>query len=247
MPAREIAFPSGADRVRGLLALPDGPGLHPALVVVPDVHGLSALYRDVAARLAAEGFGALAIDLYSREGPPTLPDLDAILRWMAALDDRRVLGDLRAAVDHLAGRADVRASAIGVTGFCLGGTYALLAAANDHRLAACVPWYGMVRYAERSDHKPAAPLDVADSIRCPVLGLYGEEDALIPLADVAAMRRRLAEAGVTAELRTYAGAGHAFFNDQRPDAHRPAAAADAWGRTIAFLRAHLDPRAPRSD
>jgi carboxymethylenebutenolidase len=80
-----------------------------------------------------------------------------------------------------------------------------------------------------------------------VLGLYGAEDPFIPLADVEEMRRRLLAAGVAAELRTYAGAGHAFFNDTRPDAHRAAAAADAWRRSIAFLRGRLTPPAPRSD
>jgi carboxymethylenebutenolidase len=243
--AHEIDFASGTARVRGVLALPDGPGAHPALVVVPDVHGASPFYRAVALRFANAGFAALVIDLYSREGAPTLPDLAAVMRWIAALDDRRVLADLRAAVDHLTAHEAVCQDAIGVTGFCLGGTYAWLAAAHDARLAACVPWYGMLRYEEHAAHKPASPLDRAASVRCPVLGLYGEDDALIPLADVAEMRRRLARAGTDAELRTYAGAGHAFFNDTRPDAYRAAAATDAWACAIAFLRVHLArPAAP---
>jgi len=247
MPAHDVAFASGPDRVGGFFALPAGDGVHPAVVVVPDVHGLSPFYRDVAARFAAAGFAALAIDLYSREGVPILPDLDAVVCWIAALDDRRVLGDLHAAVDHLAAYAAVRADAIGVTGFCLGGTYAWLAAAHDARLAACVPWYGMLRYEAHAEHKPAGPLEVAESVRCPVLGLYGEDDALIPLSDVAEMRARLVRGGAFAELRTYAGAGHAFFNDSRPDTYRARAAADGWARTVAFLRTHLGPRLPPSD
>jgi carboxymethylenebutenolidase len=247
MAARDVDFASGPDRVRGCVALPAGDGVHPAVLVVPDVHGLSPFYRDVATRFAAAGFAALAIDLYSREGAPVLPDVEAVGRWIAALDDRRVLGDLRAAVDHLTEHEAVRGDAVAVTGFCLGGTYAWLAAAHDARLAACVPWYGMLRYRAHGAHKPASPLDVAESIRCPVLGLYGEEDALIPLSDVAEMRARQDRGGVPAELRTYAGAGHAFFNDTRPDTYRAPAAADGWARTVGFLRAHVGARSPRSD
>jgi carboxymethylenebutenolidase len=121
----------------------------------------------------------------------------------------------------------------------MGGMYALLAGCEDERLAACVSWYGMLRYADYDANNPASPLDVAAQLHCPLLGLYGEDDALIPLADVAALRTVLADAGKTAHVRTYPGAGHAFFNDTRSDAYRPAAAADAWSRALAFLGEHL--------
>jgi carboxymethylenebutenolidase len=210
-----------------------------AVVVIPDVRGLSDHYRDVARRLAAEGFFALAVDLYSREGAPELPDMAAVFRWMRALPDTRVLSDLGAAVGYLARRPEVAPAAIGITGFCMGGQYALMAACTVPGLGACVSWYGMLRYDERDAVKPASPLDLAPDLACPYLGLFGEEDAIIPLADVEALRAILGREAKRFEIVTYPQAGHAFFNDTRPDAYRPDAAADAWPRAVSFLRRHL--------
>lgn len=235
----DVTFQRDQDTLKGYLARPAHAGPHPALVLIPDVRGLYDHYRDVARRFAAEGFLTLAVDLYSREGAPVLADMPAVFRWIASLPDRRVLADLGAAVDYLAARADVRAEAIGITGFCMGGQYALMAACSVPRLAACVSWYGMVRYAETNDLKPESPLRMAPRLVCPYLGLFGEEDAIIPRADVEELRAILARAGKHFEIVSYAGAGHAFFNDTRPDAYRPAAAADAWPRCLTFFRRHL--------
>ena len=94
----------------------------------------------------------------------------------------------------------------------------------------------MPRHNER---KPASPLELAPQLRCPYLGLFGAEDALIPLADVDELRAILARAGKTFDIHVYPGAGHAFFNDARPDTYRPAAAADAFPRAVRFLHQHL--------
>ena len=247
MPPSDVEFDSGADRVRGYLASADLPGPHPGLIVVPDVHGLGDHYRDVARRFAREGFATLAVDIYSREGAPTLADPGAVGRWIRALPDERVLGDLEAALTYLAAIPHVAGAPVAITGFCMGGQYALLAACRDARLAACVPWYGMLRYQGYDDCNPASPLDRAAALHCPLLGLYGENDSLIPLADVEELRRRLAGAGKDFEIHTYRGAGHAFFNDTRPAAHRRDAAQHAWRRAIAFLHARLDPKSAATD
>lgn len=234
----ELLFPGANQALRGVLAVPDGIGPHPALVLIPDVRGVAPHYRDVAGRFAGSGFLTLVSDLYSREGPPSLPDMAAVFRWIRALPDRRVLGDLQAAIDCLAARPDVRADAIGITGFCLGGQYALMAACRLRGVAACVSWYGMLRYAELDETKPESPLMMASDLACPFLGLFGRDDALIPVSDVDELRATLARAGKVFEIVTYPDAGHAFFNDTRPD-YRPTAAADAWPRAVAFLRRHL--------
>jgi len=233
----EVSF--GREAVRGYGAWPRTAHPLPGLVLIPDVRGLGEHYRDVARRFAAEGFFTLAVDLYSREGAPDLPDLAAVFRWMRALPDRRVISDLGAAVEYLAGRPELRAEAIGITGFCMGGQYALMAACTVSRLAACVSWYGMLRYAETDDVKPASPLDLAPGLVCPYLGLFGADDAIIPVADVETLRSMLTRAGKTFELHVYPGAGHAFFNDTRPDAYRPETAAEAWRRALGFLRRYL--------
>jgi carboxymethylenebutenolidase len=226
-------------RVRGVAAAPETGGPHPGLILIPDVHGISMHYRDVAQRFAAEGFFTFAIDLYTREGTPQLADLDAVMRWIAALPDAQVLGDLDAAISWMSQRPEVRAGAVGITGFCLGGQYALMASCTLAGLGACVSWYGMLRYHEPSARKPRSPLDLAAGLTCPYLGLFGADDALIPQADVDELRGKLAAAGKTFEIVSYPGAGHAFHNDTRADAYRPEAARDGFRRAVAFLRRRL--------
>jgi carboxymethylenebutenolidase len=95
----ELRFDRDGDTIRGYVARPSGDGPFPGLLLIPDVRGLSDHYRDVARRFAAEGFFTCAIDLYSREGAPHLPDMDAVFRWLRELPDPRVLADLAAAVE----------------------------------------------------------------------------------------------------------------------------------------------------
>jgi carboxymethylenebutenolidase len=211
----------------------------PGLVVIPDVRGLTDHYRDIARRFANEGFFALAIDIYSREGTPDLPDMESVFTCIQQIPDPRVTGDVGAAVQYLARRPEVRIDRIGVTGYCLGGQYALMSACSVPGLAACVSWYGMLRYAEHNERKPISPLELAPRLACPYLGLFGAEDTLIPSADVEELRTILARGGKRFTLKSYAGAGHAFFNDTRPEMYRPDAAADAWPRAVGFLRALL--------
>jgi len=235
----DVTYERAGVALRAHAAWADEAGRRPGVIVVPDVRGLSEHYRDVARRFAAEGFFALAVDLYSREGAPELPDMAAVFRWIAALPDTRVLGDLAAAIGYLGRRPEVDAHAIGITGFCLGGQYALMAACTVPGLAACVSWYGMLRYAETNATKPASPLDLAPDLQCPYLGLFGGADALIPAVDVADLRAILEQAEKRFEIVTYPGAGHAFFNDTRPDTYHSDAAGDAWPRAVAFLRRQL--------
>lgn len=237
--SRDLTFPRGRDEIRGVLSTPTAPGPHPGLVLIPDVHGVSPLYRELAARFAAEGFAVLVVDLYSREGAPKLADAEAAFRFIAALPDARVLGDLGAAVDFLAAAPEVGGKPVGITGFCMGGQYALLAACTLPGIAACVSFYGMVRYRVRNDLKPRGPLDVAADLSCPYFGIFGAEDALIPGADVEELRERMTAAGKQFEIRSYPGCGHAFLNSTRADAYRPEAAADAFARAAAFFRREL--------
>ena len=230
----ELTFQRGGDTIRGYGAWPAEGGPFPGLVLIHDVRGVSEHCRDVTRRFAAQGFFTYAVDLYAREGTPDLPDMEAVARWIGALPDRRILADIEGAVEFLAAHGDVRADAIGITGFCMGGQYTMMAACTVPRLAACVSWYGMLRYAEINETKPASPLQLAPRLVCPYLGLFGEEDALIPRVDVDELRSILTREGKTFVITTYPGAGHAFFNDTRPDAYRSETAADAWSRAIEF-------------
>ena len=229
----------------GFLARPDDPaGPAPGVVMVPDVWGLYDHYKALARRLAGEGFAVLAVDLYRRiGGNPPISSPEEAMAWIEGLDDRQVLGDLQAGVDFLAtGPSSSSGSArVGITGFCMGGQYALLAACTCTGLSACAPFYGMLRYAGGldPDRKPRAPLEALIDLSCPVLGFYGAEDHLIPQTDVDALRAGLTASTHGGEVIVYPGAGHAFMNDSRPPLYREDAARDAWPRLVGFLRARL--------
>ncbi len=238
--ALRVRFPSGGDTIDGVLELPDGNGPHPGVVVIPDVRGLYDHYESVARRLADAGFAALAVNLYARGERPDTSDMQQVFRFMRELPDRQVLADLQASLDWLAGRPETSGRKLGITGFCMGGKYAVLAACSCSGLSAAVPWYGMLTVGEVDERNPEHPLDALGRLGCPLLGLFGKEDPIVPLAEVEELERRAAGLEHEVEVVVYPGAGHAFANDTRPDAYRPEAAADAWARALAFLHRALD-------
>jgi carboxymethylenebutenolidase len=229
-----------AELAEGFLAGPDG-GPQPGVVVIPDVWGLSDHTRDIAQRLAREGFAALALDVYRKTGRPSLEGPAAALAWIRELSDPLVIETVQEGIAALAGNAGVAGRKVGLIGFCMGGQYAWLAACSCRGLSAVAPFYGMLRYEPGLDSKkkPREPLAALAELACPALGLYGREDALIPNADVDELEARLARQAQPFELVRYAGAGHAFLNDTRPAAFRPETARRAWARMLEFLRREL--------
>lgn len=220
-------------------AFPAAPGKYPIVVVIPEIFGMHEHIKDVTRRFAKEGFFAITFEPYAREGGVLqLPDIAAVRKVVDPIPDARVMGDLDAIVayakQHPAGRSD----RIGVTGFCRGGMYTLLYAAHNHELKAAVSWYGPIRPDKTPGVRTVGPLDVATQINCPLLGLYGEADLGIPVADVKEMEATLKTAGKTAEFVLYPGAPHAFFADYRPG-YRPEAAKDAWSRCISWFNKYL--------
>ncbi len=217
-------------------------GTHPGVVLIPDVRGIYAHFLELAQRLTREGFAVLLVNVYRRIGTPEITDVESAMRWIRQLSDPVVLAEIQAARDYLATHDAVAGKPVGVMGFCMGGQYAILAACELLGFSACVPFYGMLRYADDLDprKKPRSPLDAIGDLSCPLLGLYGEEDGLIPLADVREFEARLATSAQPGEIRLYADAGHAFLNDSRPETFRASAAADAWPRAVAFLHDQLD-------
>jgi carboxymethylenebutenolidase len=220
-------------------------GTHPGVVMIHDVWGLGDHTRDLARRLAREGFAVLAIDLYRRMGESRIGDPGG---WIRSLSDPEILSDVQDAVDFLTRHPASRGRAVGVTGFCMGGMYALLSACACRGISAAVPFYGMLSHehgllqAEGGldpARKPRQPLDAVADLDCPMLAFFGDRDPFSPMADVDALRQRLAAVDARSEVVVYPGAGHAFMNDTRAEAYRPEAAADAWTRMVAFLRRQL--------
>jgi carboxymethylenebutenolidase len=220
-------------------AHPAAAGKYPAVIVIPEVFGMHEHIKDVTRRFAREGFLGITFEPYAREGGVlNLPDIAAVRKVVDPVPDARVMGDLDALVAHVKRHPAARADRIGVTGFCRGGMYTLLFAAHSRELKAAVPWYGQLKPAKTPGVRTAGPIDLAAQIATPVLGLYGGEDAGIPVADVKEMEAALKAAGKTPEFVIYPKAPHAFHADYRPS-YRAEAAKDAWGRCTAWFNKYL--------
>src|SRR5688500_11529822 len=220
-----VEFESNGGVARGYLATPEG-GRGPGVVVLQEWWGLVPHIKDVADRFAREGFVALAPDLYHgvTTGSP-----DEAGKLMMALDIGRAEKDLRGAVRYLLGHEAAVGVRVGTVGFCMGGVLSLFAASKNEQVGACVVFYGI--------HPKVEP-DL-ENLRAPVLGLYAERDQFVPPAAVGELESKLEALGKRAEMHIYAGADHAFFNDTRPEVFDEEAAADAWRRTVEFLRQNL--------
>jgi len=244
--AEEILFAGqGGDEIRGELFRPSGDRRDsPGVIVVHEVFGLDEFTRSVAERMARAGYVALAPDLYSRTGLPGPPgtaedpaprwDIETVRSAVASLPDRRSAADLEAAANWLAADRDVDGSSVAVLGFCAGGNQAFLMGCQSRRVAAVVMFYGRIVYADLSASKPVQPLEMALNLSVPLLAFFGEEDRSIPIADVDAMERTLAQFSKDAEVIRVPGVGHGFANPLRPGWDEVAAGA-AWERTLAFL------------
>lgn len=224
----DITFSAPAGDVPAVLTVPES-GSGPGVVLVQEIFGVNGYIREVANRLAGEGYVVLTPHMYWRiepgfaieaEGPDDLP---AAFEVAGQHDPDEGIADLGGALSHLASRPEVTGP-VGIIGFCFGGSMTYLAAAH-HDPACAVAYYGSMI---------AANLDVCDRITCPTLFHFGDHDDFLPNEDVDALRAATAEMdGV--EIVVQPDAGHAFDNDHNPMFSNPTAAAAAWERTSAFL------------
>ena len=220
-----IEFASNGSTARGYLAVP-GSGSGPGLVVVQEWWGLVPHIEDVCERFAAEGFLALAPDLFHGT---TTTEPDEAGKLLMALDMDRAAKDLAGAVDEVARRSS---DGVGVVGFCMGGGLALLTATQrGDAVKATVAFYGVI--------PPQGPAPDWSRLGGPVQGHYAEDDDFAGPAAVEKLRTDITDAGGEIEVFLYPGTQHAFFNDTRPEVHDAEASATAWERTLAFLRARL--------
>jgi carboxymethylenebutenolidase len=209
------------------VALPDGLGPHPGVVVIHEASGLNDNIREICRRFAGAGYAALGVDLF--EGRSRAVCMARMFAGaMAGNLDHYGVPALKAALGQLAAHQDVDAARIGAVGFCLGGSIVLTWACTDHRLAAIAPFYG------------AAPRP-RKAIRrlCPVVGSWPGHDFTTRTAGV--LEAALTSAGIPHDLKVYPEAKHSFFNDQWRTYH-PAAAADSWQRALAFFAEHVRDR-----
>ena len=224
-----VQYPSGNVTVRAFVAAPRTTEKRPAIIVIQEWWGLTEHIKDIARRYAAEGYVAIAPDLYSRLGYALTTDPGEAGKLMNSLQQEDGLRDLNATVAYLKSVPEADGARIGVTGFCMGGSYALMLPCVNPEIKAAVPFYGQVP-------NPDAPLQ---KLSAPVLYFYGEDDGWITKADVQRLAAALKKYQKVGEIKTYPGAPHAFFRDTDRSVYRPEAARDAWARTKAFFKQHL--------
>lgn len=215
---------SNGTAMSGFLAEPEGEGRFPALIVVHEWWGLNDHTKDIAGRFAAEGFVALATDLYDGH---VAKDPAEAGRLMQSLDQQRALSSLDAAVEYLKKRSNVAPDRIGITGFCMGGTFALLLPCKNQSIKAAAPFYGDV---------PSE--DTLKGLSAPILFIGADQDQWITMEKMTRLKEALSKLGKKGEVKIY-NAQHAFFNDTRPDVYNKEAATDAWQRVLKFFRESL--------
>ncbi|MHB8439417.1 MAG: dienelactone hydrolase family protein [Acidimicrobiales bacterium] len=207
-----------------------------AVVVVQEAFGVNGHIEDVTMRFADAGYLALAPHLFHRTGDPVIAygEFGQVLEHAAVLSEAGLLADVDAALARIAA-AGIAPQAVGIVGFCLGGTVAFLTAVR-RQLGAAVTFYG--GGVRQGRFGMPSQLELAQELQTPWLGLYGDNDTGIPVDDVEALRAAVAKRDVDTEIVRYGDAAHGFHCDQRPDYH-PDSAADAWRRTLAWFDAHL--------
>lgn len=220
-----IEFETDTGPTRAYLASP-GQGSGPGVVVIQEWWGLVDHIRDVCDRFASEGFVALAPDLYDGE---TAQDDEEANRKMQELEVHDAALDIASAIGYLLAEDRVVGDRVGVIGYCMGGSLALVAGDRAAgKVAAVDSYYGVFWYGDPE----------LDAIDCPVVMRVGTEDEWISREKIDELADHVRDAGADVRVEMYDGAGHAFFNDD-DDSHHPEAAEAAWRDTLSFFREHL--------
>jgi len=238
--AGEVKIPVGGSSIPAYRAAPAGKTNLPVVLVLSEIFGVHEHIADVARRFAKLGYLAIAPELFIRQGDAKaytdIPKLQAEV--ISKVPDEQVLADLDASVAWAkANGGDT--SRLGVTGFCWGGRIVWLYTAHNPAVKAGVAWYGRL-VGNSTPLTPKHPVDVADKLAGPVLGLYGGADSGIPLDTVDKMKAALASGSPAAkksEFVVYPDTPHAFHADYRPS-YRKEAAEDGWKRAVAWFKAN---------
>jgi carboxymethylenebutenolidase len=226
--SQRVSYPSNGTDGQGYLAVPDA-GSGPGIVVLQEWWGLNDQIVEVCDRFAAEGFVALAPDIYRGV---TTKEPDEAAKLMMALNIQQAAKDMAGAVRFLRSHPAVTSDGVGITGFCMGGGLALwLATLVPDDVLAVVPYYGVIPWE-------AAQPDWS-RLSAPVQGHYAERDEFASPEAVAALEAQLRALGKQVELFTYPDCEHAFTNHHRPEVFQAEHTETAWRRTIEFFRANV--------
>ncbi len=224
----DASFPGKACTINAFVAEPPDGAPKPAIIVVQEWWGLNDHIRDVARRFAREGYVAIAPDLYSRQGHKVASDPNTAAQLMSGLAKPDGIEDLKTTIGWIKNQKRTSASKIGVIGFCMGGSYALLLPCESKDIAAAAPFYGEIP----PDHE-------IRELGCPIFYAYGENDGWIQRSDVDRLAADLKKFGKQGEVKVYPGCSHGFFNDTRADVYNAKAAGDAWEHALRLFNANL--------
>lgn len=219
--ANERVEAAQGHHIAAFLASPEGPGPHPAVIMIHEFWGLSEDIAGKAELLAQDGYLVVAPDTFRGRSSSWLPS--AIYRSVMT-PQSRVQSDLDAVFSWLSRRPDVDEARIAIAGFCYGGRVALEYSLHNRQLAATAVFYG----------RPITDIDALKTLPGPLLGIYGSEDRQIPVREVRAFDEALREAGVRRQVSLYQGQGHAFVSSAEA-IHEGGAQARAWNELVGFL------------
>ena len=235
--AGEVSITVNGQKVPAYRAQPEGKTNLPVMLVISEIFGVHEHIADVTRRFAKLGYLAIAPELFVRQGDPgsygTIAELNKEI--ISKVPDQQVFGDLDAYVKW-AGENGGNINKLGINGFCWGGRIVWLYSAHNPRIKAGAAWYGRL-VGDKSALMPQQAIDIAPTLKTPVLGLYGGADAAIPVQTVEQMKEALAKAGNKSEFVVYPDVGHAFNADYRTS-YVASAAKDGWTRAIAWFKAH---------
>ena len=235
--AGTVKIPAKDGELSVYRAMPATGANFPIVLVIHEIFGVHAHIEDVCRRFAKLGYVAIAPDLFARQGDVSkLSSMDEIRPIVAKVPDAQVLSDLDATAAWAVKASKGNAAKLATTGFCWGGRIVWLYAAHNPEVKAGVAWYGRLG-GEATTLMPKNPIDIASTLKAPVLGLYGGKDTGIPVASVEQMRDRLKSSSSKSELVVYPDAPHAFFADYRPS-YREADAKDGWQRLQTWFKQH---------
>ncbi len=230
----------GGDAINAYFARPLGDGPFPSVVLIHHLPGWDELYREFTRRFAHHGYAAISPNLYFREGHGTPDDVAAKIRADGGVPDDQVIGDVEGARRYVQDLPYASDKA-GVIGTCSGGRHTFLVACRTQGFNAAVEcWGGRVVMSsdELTPKMPVAPIDYTKDLSCPLLGIFGEEDASPTPEQVSLHEAELKKHGKSYEFHMYPDAGHGFFYYDR-SASRPEQAADGWQKVWAFFEKHL--------
>jgi carboxymethylenebutenolidase len=223
-----VRYQSVNEKVLGVVARPAAGGPWPGVIVIHEWWGLNDWIREVAEKIAGQGYVVLAVDLYRGQ---VATDAESAHELMRGVPEDRAARDLQTASEYLRSLKDVDGDRIASVGWCMGGSYSLEAAVVVPDLAACVVCYGRLMTED----------ETISNLGAPILGIYGAEDGGIPAESVRKFEKQARELGRDVTMHLYPDAGHAFMNHYNKKGYNAEATADAWEKILAFLDARLKP------